>query len=111
MSVTTQQPGQAQPGVMSPTGEWSSNLCDCCDDCGLCLFGLCLPSCFGCYVAKKYGENCLLPCVPGGLTAMRTHMRLTYGIRGTVCNDALMMLCCGWCEMCRMAREMKRLQR
>ncbi|XP_072275908.1 cornifelin homolog [Pyxicephalus adspersus] len=106
--VITQQPGYGTYPAMSPTGEWSSQLCDCCGDCGICLFGFFFPTCLACYVADKYGENCCLPLVPGGMTAMRTHMRLTYGIQGTVCNDGLMMFCCGWCELCRMAREVKR---
>ncbi|KAJ0066594.1 hypothetical protein NL108_015482, partial [Boleophthalmus pectinirostris] len=33
-----------------------------------------------CYTANKYGENCCLGFLPGGMTALRTHMRLTYGI-------------------------------
>ncbi|XP_077337815.1 cornifelin homolog B-like [Lithobates pipiens] len=109
--VITQQPGYGTYAAMSPTGEWSSELCDCCSDCGTCLFGFCFPTCLACYVADQYGESCCLPLVPGGMTAMRTHMRLTYGIRGTICNDGLMMLFCGWCEVCRMAREIKRYRR
>ncbi|PIO40453.1 hypothetical protein AB205_0022670 [Aquarana catesbeiana] len=79
--VISQQPGYGSYAAMSPTGEWSSELCDCCSDCGTCLFGFCFPTCLACYVADKYGESCCLPIVPGGMTAMRTHMRLTYGIR------------------------------
>uniref|UniRef100_A0AAQ6IH21 Uncharacterized protein n=1 Tax=Anabas testudineus TaxID=64144 RepID=A0AAQ6IH21_ANATE len=69
--------------------------------------GCVCPMALSCYTANKYGENCCLGCVPGGLTAMRTHMRLTYGIQGTVCNDALMTFFCGLCEVCRMAREIR----
>ncbi|MEQ2160691.1 hypothetical protein GOODEAATRI_002065, partial [Goodea atripinnis] len=39
------------------------------------------PIALSCYTANKYGENPCLGCVPGGMTAMRTHMRLTYGIQ------------------------------
>uniref|UniRef100_A0A3B5RF11 Cornifelin homolog n=1 Tax=Xiphophorus maculatus TaxID=8083 RepID=A0A3B5RF11_XIPMA len=70
-------------------------------------FGCLCPIGLSCYTANKYGENCCLGCVPGGMTAMRTHMRLTYGIQGTVCNDALMTFFCGLCELCRMAREIR----
>ncbi|MGH0161310.1 UNVERIFIED_CONTAM: hypothetical protein FKN15_072316, partial [Acipenser sinensis] len=72
---------------------------------GIC--GLCCPMALGCYTANIYGENCCLGCVPGGMTALRTHMRMTYGIQGTVCNDALMTFFCGFCETCRMAREVR----
>lgn len=61
-----------------------------------------------CYTANMYGENCCLGCLPGGMTAMRTHMRLTYGIQvsyncvalwnlsishkmGDVCDDLTLM--------------------
>lgn len=43
--------------------------------------GFCCPIALSCYTANKYGENCCLGCLPGGMTAMRTHMRLTYGIQ------------------------------
>ncbi|XP_029426936.1 cornifelin homolog [Rhinatrema bivittatum] len=105
--VVTQQPGTVPSAVVSPTGEWNSKLCDCCKDCPVCLLGLCCPTILGCYVAHKYGEPFLLGITPGGMTALRTHMRLSYGIRGTICNDALTICCCGWCEMCRMAREIR----
>ncbi|MGH0155990.1 UNVERIFIED_CONTAM: hypothetical protein FKN15_050924 [Acipenser sinensis] len=72
---------------------------------GIC--GLCCPMALGCYTANIYGENCCLGCLPGGMTALRTHMRMTYGIQGTVCNDALMTFFCGVCETCRMAREVR----
>ncbi|KAM4796433.1 cornifelin homolog [Rhinophrynus dorsalis] len=107
MSVVTQQPARAPSGALIPTGDWNSRLFDCCEDCGICLFGFFFPTCLSCYVAHKYGENCLLPCVPGGLAALRTHIRLSYGISGSVCNDALLMCFCGCCENCRMAREVR----
>lgn len=43
--------------------------------------GCICPVALSCYTANKYGENCCLGCLPGGITAMRTHMRLTYGIQ------------------------------
>uniref|UniRef100_A0A3Q4H866 Cornifelin n=1 Tax=Neolamprologus brichardi TaxID=32507 RepID=A0A3Q4H866_NEOBR len=75
--------------------------------CCLGAVGCFCPLALSCYTANKYGENCCLGCVPGGLAAMRTHMRLTYGIQGTICNDALMTFFCGHCEVCRMAREIR----
>lgn len=43
--------------------------------------GFFCPGILSCYTASKYGENCCLGCLPGGMTAVRTHMRLTYGIQ------------------------------
>ncbi|XP_067867187.1 cornifelin homolog B-like isoform X1 [Heterodontus francisci] len=71
------------------------------------ILGAICPTILGCHLARDYGENCCLPLAPGGLVALRTHMRLSYNIEGTICNDVLMMLFCGPCEICRMARELR----
>ncbi|CAB1333556.1 unnamed protein product [Coregonus sp. 'balchen'] len=105
--VITHQPGAGSYGTNVQTGEWSTGLCSCCSDILVCALGFICPPALSCYTANKYGENPCLGCVPGGMTAMRTHMRLTYGIQGTICNDALMTCCCGFFEMCRMAREIR----
>uniref|UniRef100_A0A7N6BBU6 Cornifelin n=1 Tax=Anabas testudineus TaxID=64144 RepID=A0A7N6BBU6_ANATE len=108
--VVTHQPGAGGYGTNVQTGEW---ICEfktqhiSCFHSFFCALGCVCPMALSCYTANKYGENCCLGCVPGGLTAMRTHMRLTYGIQGTVCNDALMTFFCGLCEVCRMAREIR----
>ncbi|XP_068180577.1 cornifelin-like [Antennarius striatus] len=91
MSVITHQPGLNSYVTKVPRGEWSTGLCACTKDMHTLMF------CFGVAVLFKN--------LPGGFTALRTHMRLTYGIEDTVTNDALMMLFCGYCEMCRMTRE------
>ncbi|KAF5901443.1 granulocyte colony-stimulating factor receptor, partial [Clarias magur] len=101
------QPGAASYGTNVQTGEWSTGLCSCCSDLLVCGLGCICPIALSCYTANKYGENPCLACVPGGMAAMRTHMRLTYGIQGTICNDALMTCCCGIFETCRMTREIR----
>ncbi|KAM6935153.1 cornifelin-like [Lycodopsis pacificus] len=103
--VVTHQPGAGSFGTNVQTGEWSTGLCSCFSDFFVCALGCICPVALSCYTANKYGENCCLGCVPGGTAALRTHMRLTYGIQGTITNDALMTFCCGLCEICRMARE------
>lgn len=105
--VVTHQPGSGGYGTNVQTGEWSTGLCSCCSDLFVCAIGCICPLALSCYTATKYGENCCLGCLPGGMTAIRTHMRLTYGIQGTIINDALMTFCCGLCETCRMAREVR----
>lgn len=105
--VVTHQPGAGGYGTNVQTGEWSTGLCSCFSDCFICALGFLCPLALSCYTANKYGENCCLGCLPGGLSAMRTHMRLTYGIQGTICNDATMLFFCGICEVCRMAREIR----
>lgn len=103
------QPITTQPTavVMTGTNQWSTGLTNCCTDVPICILGTFCPGILGCYAAHLYGETPCLSVVPGGLTAMRTHMRLAYGIEGTLCNDALMLCCCHVCEVCRMAREIR----
>nr|XP_056702775.1 cornifelin homolog A-like [Euleptes europaea] len=103
--VTSQPVADVSPVTRSSEGSWSTGRYDFCADCPMCCVGYLCPPILACYVSHKYGENCCLGMVPGGMTALRTHMRLSYGIPGTVCQDALSMCCCGWCELCRMARE------
>ncbi|KAK0131481.1 Cornifelin [Merluccius polli] len=105
--VVSKQPGASSYGTNVQTGEWTSGLCSCCNDMPVCCLGFFCPLALGCYAASKYGESCCLGALPGGMTAMRTHMRLTYGIQGTVLNDTLMTCFCCPFEVCRMAREVR----
>lgn len=108
--VITHQPGAGGYGTNVQTGEWSTGVCSCCSDFFVCEYcsqllnltlidfictlfhkftiecfagalGFICPMALSCYTANKYGENCCLGCLPGGMTAIRTHMRLTYGIQ------------------------------
>ncbi|XP_078093286.1 PLAC8-like protein 1 [Mustelus asterias] len=103
-TVIIQQPGAA----IRAGGQWSSGICDICDDMAICCCGLFCPVFMPCYLANTYGESCCLGWLPGGMTALRTHMRLSYGIQRTICQDAMMTGCCGIFELCRMAREMRK---
>ncbi|XP_020376647.2 cornifelin homolog [Rhincodon typus] len=107
-TVIIQQPGS---GIPAANGQWSTGVCNICDDMAVCCGGLFCPCFLGCYVASAYGESCCLGFLPGGMTALRTHMRITYGIQGTICQDAMMTTCCGLFEICRMTREMRRRNR
>ncbi|XP_058865375.1 cornifelin homolog [Acipenser ruthenus] len=94
--------------VTNSTESWSSNVCDCCDDMGICLCGTFVPCILSCRVAEDYGECCLLPCLPGTMLAMRTGMREKYHIQGSICDDWVVMFCLPLCGLCQMAREQKR---
>ncbi|XP_029437146.1 cornifelin homolog B-like [Rhinatrema bivittatum] len=94
--------------------EWSSGICDCFDDCGVCCFAFwCFP-CFMCKTADEYGECLCLPLLDmlgKGLhpitMAMRSGMRERYGIKGSICNDCCIVCWCCSCAWCQMSREMK----
>ncbi|KAM8846439.1 cornifelin homolog isoform X2 [Synchiropus splendidus] len=91
----------------STTSDWSTGLCDCCDDCGICICGTFVPCILGCQVAQEHGESCCLPCLPGAIVALRTSMRHKYHISGSVCEDWCSMACLPWCGLCQMAREQR----
>ncbi|XP_060703466.1 cornifelin homolog A-like [Hemiscyllium ocellatum] len=104
--VITQQPITERNPLIG-TGSWRSGLCDLADNIPVCVLGALCPQILSCHLAHSYGENCCLPLVPGGMIALRTHMRLSYNIEGTICDDAVMLLFCGPCEICRMTRELR----
>ncbi|KPP74136.1 cornifelinB-like, partial [Scleropages formosus] len=78
-----------QPGPVVQTldsNQWSSGICDCCDDMAECCFAFwCMP-CYACKTARQYGECLCLPllnmcgCVPPITFGMRVSMRERYGI-------------------------------
>uniref|UniRef100_A0A8C3FEW8 PLAC8-like protein 1 n=3 Tax=Emydidae TaxID=8476 RepID=A0A8C3FEW8_CHRPI len=49
---------------------------------------------------------CFLPCLPGTLLALRTGVRERYHIEGSICDDWLVMACCGPCGLCQLSREL-----
>uniref|UniRef100_UPI00398F38CB PLAC8-like protein 1 n=1 Tax=Pristiophorus japonicus TaxID=55135 RepID=UPI00398F38CB len=111
MTSTTVIIQQPMSQLNAGTGNWSTGLCNIFEDMSVCCCGFLCPMFMGCYLASSYGESCCVGMLPGGMTALRTHMRLSYGIQGTICGDAMMTCCCGTFETCRMAREMRKHNR
>ncbi|KAI4898477.1 hypothetical protein NFI96_030212, partial [Prochilodus magdalenae] len=70
--------------VTSTSSDWTSDLCDCCGDCGICLCGTFIPCILACKVAQDHGESCCLPCLPGALIALRTSIRDKYQISSSL---------------------------
>uniref|UniRef100_A0A3B3QAL0 Cornifelin n=1 Tax=Paramormyrops kingsleyae TaxID=1676925 RepID=A0A3B3QAL0_9TELE len=93
--------------MTSQSSEWSSNLCDCCQDCGIGLCGAFIPCVLGCKVAEDHGETCCLVFLPGALVALRTSIRDKYRISGSICGDWVVMSCVPLCGLCQMAREQR----
>ncbi|XP_069623700.1 uncharacterized protein [Ranitomeya imitator] len=115
--------GQAVSLTYINLNEWSSGICDCCQDMGICCCGFwCLP-CFQCKTVSDFGECLCLPlldpgsccgylgasinCPPISMT-MRASIRERYRIRGSICSDCCMLYCCFSCSWCQMAREIKK---
>ncbi|XP_030294297.1 cornifelin homolog B-like isoform X1 [Sparus aurata] len=97
----------------SDDGEWTSGICDCCDDMRECCFAFWCCPCFACKTAKAYGQCLCLPlldifsCTYPITMSMRVSIRQRYGIRGSLCHDCLCSTCCPSCVWCQMSREMK----
>ncbi|XP_077083740.1 cornifelin homolog A-like [Siphateles boraxobius] len=94
---------------------WSTGVCDCCDDMGICCCGLWCSYCLMCKTSEDFGECLCLPMLEicfGGILhpitfAMRSSMRERYKIRGSIQDDCCAVTCCPVCVWCQMARELK----
>nr|XP_015195834.1 PREDICTED: cornifelin homolog A-like isoform X2 [Lepisosteus oculatus] len=114
--ATTQQPLTAVTSDISPawSGQWSTGLCDCCEDMGVCCCAFwCFP-CFACKTTSEFGECLCLPvldgigCVPPVSLAMRAAVRERYGIQGNIYSDCFYGCCCYPLSWCQISREIKR---
>ncbi|CAJ1063180.1 cornifelin homolog B-like [Xyrichtys novacula] len=83
-------PVDSQPqsvDVLSDAAEWSSGICDCCQDKRECCFAFWCCPCFACITTKALGQCLCLPlldvcgCIPSITMAMRVSVRHRYGIR------------------------------
>ncbi|XP_062391660.1 cornifelin homolog B-like [Sardina pilchardus] len=95
--------------------QWSTEICDCCQDMPQCCFACWCCPCFACKTTKKYGQCLCLPlleifggCIAPVTLAMRVSMRHRYGINDTICRDCVLATFCTSCSWCQMATEMKR---
>nr|CAB3231991.1 cornifelin homolog B-like [Phallusia mammillata] len=119
-TVVIQQPTSTVTTVVTqqPTAMvgWSTGLCDCFQDVKSCLCSFICGNFYYATLATRMGENCCVGCsgygagcVPGGHMAMRSRLRGTHGIQGTICDDCIMASFCLPCAMCQLSREMDKL--
>ncbi|XP_008589905.1 PREDICTED: placenta-specific gene 8 protein [Galeopterus variegatus] len=101
--VVVTQPGYGS-GPAPQNSNWQTGVCDCFSDCGVCLCGTFCFICLGCQVAADMNECCLC----GTTVAMRTLYRTRYGIPGSICDDYMMTLCCPYCSLCQIKRDINR---
>ncbi|XP_061883605.1 cornifelin-like [Entelurus aequoreus] len=110
--------------VSLPLKDWNSGLCDCLDDAHTCCYGFWCCPCMACSISAKHGENTCLPlcdilspailstcgipmCVPPAALSLRTSIRKTYNIKGSLCKDIIVSCFCMWCSWCQMHHEVK----
>ncbi|XP_062620553.1 cornifelin homolog A-like [Saccostrea cucullata] len=90
--------------------DWSSDLYGCFPDFCSCCRGFCCIPCMLSEIASRTGEWICFPFfVPGGGNVLRTRIRTMGGIRGTACDDCVMMCFCGPCAIWQMERELDKM--
>lgn len=105
--VVTKQVTASGGPVATGNRDWNTGVLDCCTDCKTMICALCCLPCFAARQSQRMDESCLVPvCIPGGVIAMRTKLRMMLGIKGGICTDYIVMGCCLPCGLCQMAREM-----
>uniref|UniRef100_A0A3Q2Q5A4 Cornifelin-like n=1 Tax=Fundulus heteroclitus TaxID=8078 RepID=A0A3Q2Q5A4_FUNHE len=109
---------------MSGETDWTSDLCNCCDDTKSCCYGFWCCPCLACTVAGNFNQNRCLPlcdicspavmsafgiplCVPPAGLALRVGVRYKYNIKGSLCKDIATSCICVWCSWCQLHRELK----
>ncbi|KAI4896819.1 hypothetical protein NFI96_029277 [Prochilodus magdalenae] len=113
------QPGTFQASDGSKTSQWSTGICDCCDDMSVCCLGFWCPCILMCNTSERFGECLCLPLlelffgslVPPVTYAMRSSIRERYRIQGSMCDDCCISTCCGTLVWCQIARELKQRQK
>ncbi|KAG0457020.1 hypothetical protein HPP92_021857 [Vanilla planifolia] len=116
-------PAHLMPGFQPQVpSQWSTGLCDCCDDSGNCCLTCCCPCItFGriaeivdrgstscgtsgalyVLIAAVTGCQCFYSC------AYRTKLRALYALPEEPCNDCLIHCCCESCALCQAYRELQ----
>ncbi|KAI4347168.1 hypothetical protein L6164_008004 [Bauhinia variegata] len=102
-------------------GEWTTGLCDCCEDPGNCCMAFCCP-------CITFGRNAEIieggrtTCCASGLIffclaqigcawiyscTYRSKLRGLYSLPASPCSDCCVHFCCATCALCQEHRELK----
>lgn len=91
---------------------WSSGLCGCFEDCGICFAGFCCGSHLLCGISTRMGEGYCLPCLCATemvLAGLRIKLRTQENIQGSIFDDYLCSSCCTSLVLCQLARELNHI--
>ncbi|UJR26424.1 hypothetical protein I4U23_007756 [Adineta vaga] len=87
--------------------EWSSDLCNCCDNMSQCCYAYFCWYCFLGSLAHKIKESSVSCCfVPNVLAVYRMKIRSILKIRGSACNDCCVVCWCPFCAGVQMVNEL-----
>ncbi|XP_034333151.1 cornifelin [Magallana gigas] len=112
VDVVTSQPikdKEPKKKFVSVEGErdWSTGPYACFPDFPSCCRGFCCIPCMMSEISQRLGEWMCFPFfMPGGGNVLRTRVRTMGGIKGTACDDCIMMCFCGACAVWQMQREL-----
>uniref|UniRef100_A0A9J7X9J8 Plac8 onzin related protein 6 n=1 Tax=Cyprinus carpio carpio TaxID=630221 RepID=A0A9J7X9J8_CYPCA len=94
-----------QPAMMVTTSnamlnQWSSGVCDCCEDMGVCCCGFWCPYCLMCRTSEEFGECLCLPLlemcfgriIPPVTLSMRSSMRERFHIKNYKLNSSSLQM-------------------
>lgn len=110
--VVVSQPTTVYYFVRPPIRQWKTGLGSVCEDTHICCCSFFCFRCFACRVAKDMGESGCVPCcVPAWLIVLRTKLRASENIEGTVLRDCCTACWCPSCTLCQIAREVKALKK
>ncbi|KAH3728693.1 placenta-specific gene 8 protein-like [Dreissena polymorpha] len=109
--VINNQPGQQRNpllvGTRNGTRDWTSGLCGCCEDIGSCCMTFWCSWASTCSIAVRVGDSFCMPlCVPDALLALRVRVRGLGDIKGSICEDCMVINFCAPCAACQMLREL-----
>lgn len=112
-SMVMDTPKELTVYLTNKPSQWSSGLCDCCDNSTICLLGLFCPChLFGKNVEKieggRYARSCccyLAGCGSCNHSASRRKLRVKYNLPEEPFNDCCVSWCCGPCGLCQEALE------
>jgi len=108
-TIVFTQPTRADLSNIQNTRDWSTGLCGCFEDCGICAFAFFCGPIYCCFMAHELNESACGPWLCGSnfVTALRTKIRTMYGIRGSIMDDACCIQCCTFCAVTQMHREFR----
>lgn len=96
--------GAFVPGMRA----WRSGLCDCFNDCGTCMFGLCCPVCAIASARSSYDRsNFLFNCLCMHPAVSRNIVRQGLNIKGDCLDDLMTTLWCMHCAATQLLREVE----
>lgn len=107
--VIMNQPGRVEQPSFDGVRDWSTGLCGCFEDCCSCAYAwFCYP-CFTCTLAESMNECMCGPfcCGRAFVIPMRTKIRTMYKIKGSICKDICITMCCEFCAATQMYREIR----